>query len=284
MLSTMPATRIDTLQHGLEAATRRWWFIVGILVVQITPPFASREFALDHMYDIVNATLNGALIYGWKPAYPVFQSIAIAMIVLVVLFRNSARRLFCLYAGLSYIMFAVAQLMAVTPRYGVSVVLSGVVVFILVAATWFWEAFAGRCDLSIHASPGWKITVIPVAAFAFWMPMDLSTFGPAINVRQFVASGSALTFCMMTPVYLAVMIFFHPRVNTVTLRVTSLVGGILGLAAMPMFFTGPRLNAVMHVPLLVLSIIGLLLTTRIGRGSSRDGGCMDQLPVGSCAT
>lgn len=45
-----------------------------------------------------------------------------------------------------------------------------------------------------------------------------------------------LAFCLMTPVYLALLILFYPGVNIVTLRITGLVGLMLGLYNMAFIF------------------------------------------------
>jgi hypothetical protein len=58
------------------------------------------------------------------------------------------------------------------------------------------------------------------------------TLGPDFNPVYLLTSGAGLAFCMMTPVYLAILTVYHPRVNLPVLRVTSLVGVIIGLGNM----------------------------------------------------
>ena len=70
---------------------------------------------------------------------------------------------------------------------------------------------------------------------------------------------------MMTPVYLAVLTIIHPGC-LVTLRVTSLIGLIIGFYNMLVNFVfEPGLlwwSGVLHIPLVVLSVYGLVLSLR----------------------
>ena len=69
---------------------------------------------------------------------------------------------------------------------------------------------------------------------------------------------------MMTPVYVGLLTLYWPRVNIATLRVTSLVGLIIGLYNLYYNF-GIRpdilwFNGVLHIPLLIISLYGLVLS------------------------
>jgi len=52
---------------------------------------------------------------------------------------------------------------------------------------------------------------------------------PDLNPVYILTSGGGLAFCMMTPVYLAVLLFFYPEVNMPLMRVTALTGLIIAL-------------------------------------------------------
>ncbi|MHC4337158.1 MAG: hypothetical protein ACYSTG_04310 [Planctomycetota bacterium] len=78
------------------------------------------------------------------------------------------------------------------------------------------------------------------------------------------ANGPA--FCLMTPVYAGLLTLYYPKVNMVTLRVTSLVGLSIGTANMfTNFLMRPSKNwwnGVLHIPLLVISLYGLIISLR----------------------
>jgi hypothetical protein len=75
---------------------------------------------------------------------------------------------------------------------------------------------------------------------------------------------------MMTPVYLAILTVYHPRVNLPVLRATSLVGVVVGLGNMwfeivlkPVYWW----MGVLHIPLLSISSYGLVLSFKTERAA-----------------
>ena len=258
--------QVDMIQQTLDAKTRRWWFFAGIIGLSyILVPFASKNFSLLGFMNILRTTLGNSFYYSCKPAFPVFQVIAIIMFLSLVFFRTKFSGIFCIYAAVCYALFNV-QSVAVTEKYGLSIVTFNIFAFNLVATSWGWEAVAGRNDFSKIRQPYWKYIVIAAAVFAFWLPISPKTGGPDFKLTYFLTSGSALTFCLMTPVFMAVLIFFYPTVNFVTLRVTGLIGTFIGLAnvipklILRMYSTW--WDGFLHLPLLILSLLGMVLSMK----------------------
>jgi hypothetical protein len=261
-----------------DIITRRWWFFVSLLLIQLVPPFTSKNFNYEEIYEIIRMTLSRALVFSFKETFPVFQIIAIFIIVLLIVFRSKVRVVLAIYAGLSYLLFAAMQFVAVTPEYGLSIISSGVIMFGLVAAVWFWEAFAGFNDFSSLRQPAWKYTVLIPAIIAFWMPINWTTGGVDFALANFITSGSSLMFCLMTPVYLAVLMFFYPTVNIVLLRVTSTVGIIIAIYNAPKLFSFDVIwLGILHLPLFFLSIMGFIMS--MGRNSGQCCSKKDQLKL-----
>jgi len=259
---------IENIQSTLEAKTRRWWFFVGMFILQwVAFPYASKNFDFNKYGDIIRHVLSYCFWFSFKPVFPVFQVAAIVFVVMLLIFRNKVGRIFSLYAGICYILFNITQSIAInSPKYGVCIATVNIVMFGLVAGTWIWEAIAGKNDFSKHDRSFWKYLVIPPAVIAFWLPVAMATGKPDFNPVYFLTSGSALTFCLMTPVFMAVLIFFYPRVNMLTLRMTGVVGVIIGLYnVIPKLILGlysSRWDGILHLPLLILSAIGLVLSMR----------------------
>lgn len=259
--------QVEKIQKTLDATTRRWWFFVGVIGLSyILLPFASKNFSILGFMNILRTTLGNSFYYSCQPAFAVFQVIAIIMFLALIFFRQKMSRVFCIYAAACYVLFNV-QSVAVTEKYGLSIVTYNIFAFNLVAASWAWEAVAGLNDFSQTRQPYWKYIVVAAAIFAFWPPINPQTGGPDFKLTYFLTSGSALTFCMMTPVFIAVLIFFYPKVNFVTLRVTGLIGTGIGLAnvipklILRMYSTW--WDGFLHLPLLILSIIGMVLSMKI---------------------
>ncbi len=246
-----------------EKATRRWWFFLLLILVQLAPPYASKGYSWAETGVVTAHILRNSLMMGWTKAYPFFQIAAVLFIIGVILLRNRFSRVFSIYAGLSYLLFTVGQNISITEEYGTAVLSVNIIMFALVAAFWFWEAFQGRNDFSAWPRSPWRYWAAIPAFLAFWFPLDWATLRPDFNPIHLVTSGSALTFCMMTPVFLAVLIIHYPRINRATLRVTSLIGIIIGFYNILVnFIMEPALwwNGVLHLPLVILSIYGLVIS------------------------
>lgn len=268
---------IEHIQSILEIRTRKWWFFTLLIVLQfVVPPYASKGFDFAQWGDIIHKTLGSGLYYSWKPVFPIFQVIPIGLIVLLFFLKNRVARIFAIYAAISYVLITILQNIAVTPTYGVSVVSINILMFLLVAGSWFWEAVVGRNDFSQRRQPFWKYLVISAAVFAFWCPFSQTTGGPDFDPMYLLTSGSGLAFCLMTPVYLAVLIFFYPRVNLATLRVTGAIGTIIGLwnviPKLLLRVSSTWWDGILHLPLLTLSILGVVLSMRSTRDERHNQG------------
>lgn len=248
-----------------ERVTRKWWFFLIILFMQILiPPYSSKGAAWENIGELTEHILDNSLMLSYPGLFPLFQLIPLAFIISIPLFRNRVSRIFSIYAGFSYLLFALGQNISLTETYGFSILTLNVVMFAFVSAFWFWEARMGMNDFSPRPRPLWKYWVVPWAALAFWCPLDPLTSLPDFSPLKLLTSGSGLTFCMMTPVYLAILTIFHPRVNLLTMRITGIIGLLIGFYNMLLNFVfAPELlwwNGTLHIPLVILSIYGLILS------------------------
>jgi fumarate reductase subunit D len=199
--------------------------------------------------------------------YPAFKIIPILLILSVIFLGNKASRAFSIYAGIAYLFFNILQNFSVTSEYGLGILTQNLGTMFLISLCWFWEAYAGKNDL-MPAKPTWmKIFVILLALLAFWDPIDPVTHGMDFDPVLLMNNAGGLAFCMMTPVFLAVLIYFYPKVNLALLRVNSLAGAIIGIFNVMVVFADPAVYwwfGVLHIPLFVLSVYGMRLGWRTG--------------------
>ncbi|NLJ25065.1 MAG: hypothetical protein GX354_06540 [Firmicutes bacterium] len=263
----MNKARQVRIQAGLGRLTHRWWFFLAVLLVQFIPPYTSQRYNPIDTGAVIQLILGQALVYSWESWYPLFKIIPLILIIGIILYGNMSSRIFSLYAGITYLLFAFLQSITLTEEYGWGVIISNLLMFLFVALFWFWEAMAGENDFSRpgERSLGNYWALLP-AFLAFWGPINMKTMVPDFNPAYILTSGSGLAFCMMTPVYLAVLLFFYPRVNIALMRVTALVGLIIGIYnALVNFIFVPDVlwwNGIIHLPLLFISLYALVLAYR----------------------
>lgn len=251
----------------LERITRKWWFFLLFVLIQFVPPYASKGYKFPEEWgNVIGHALSRAIIYSHPQVYPIFKIIPIVLIISIIVFRNKVGRLFNSYVAVSYVLFAFGQSIAVTEKYGVAICTINVIMFLGVASFWLWEAVVVENDFRPAKLPIWRYWVVPLAFLAFWFPLDWHTFKPDFDPLYLLTNVAGATFCMMTPVYVGLLTLYYPKVNVATLRVTSLVGLIIGLYNMNLnFIVRPSLlwwNGVLHIPLLVISLYGLIISLK----------------------
>jgi hypothetical protein len=136
---------------------------------------------------------------------------------------------------------------------------------LVVAFAWLWEFIAEENDFTPRERPLWGWWIAPLAALALFAPIEASSLIPDFRLENLLANEAGLTYCMMTPVTLAVLVLFYPTVNRVVLRISSFVGIIFGIINEVMWFVVLPVGwwmGVLHIPLLVIAVYGFVLGHR----------------------
>jgi len=257
-----------TGQGKLDYLTRKWWFFLLFILLQFVPSYASKGFDPAETGLVTGEILSHALAYDYPSLFPIFKIIPVILIISIIFLKNAVPRVFSVYVGITYLLFAVLQSVAITEKYGLGIITANVIMFSLVAIFWFWEAVVQKNDFTAPKRAGWRYWVVPFAFLAFWYPLTISdgSMIPDFNPIGLLTNGAGLAFCLMTPVYVAVLTLYHPRINLATLRVTSLVGIIIAiynvLVNFILAFSTMWWNGVLHIPLLTISAYGLVLSFR----------------------
>lgn len=257
----------------LDIASRKWWFFLILLLANaVVLAFASRNFGFWNQSDIIYTTLRNAFQTKLGDWNILFQSLSLAMVVLLIVLRNKAGRIFNIYVAASYTAFAFIQNMAVTEKYGFSVVTINVLMFLFVACVWIGETLRPENDYSFAGFKwkyGWMILFSLIAWLCPFTPGEGGTgVGVDFNPLHFFERDSATAFCLMTPVFLTIMTLNLPRVNIVTYRITAIIGVVIGLYNMLAFLNPYTVFlGVAHIPLLTVSIYAAILSYTTDRAA-----------------
>lgn len=238
---------------------RRYWPAAVTLLLFCAPPYLPGGYNLRQAGAVNAYILTHPIKPAFAPLYPLFKVLPLALFAAVFLLGNRARRAFSLYAVLVYTLLALAQSISIGAA-GIGVCTSSLLLSVWTAVLWLYESRRPRNDFSAMRPPASRAWVFLPALLAFWEPANPITARPDFNPALLLTSGAGLAFCMLTPAYLALLLYFHPRANAVLLQVTALIGcayafGNLYLAfiLMPtMWWIG-----VLHFPLLILSLYAL---------------------------
>jgi hypothetical protein len=255
------------VQRTLELITRKWWFIVVFILLDILlPPIVTKGYDPSKMGEIIPYIILHSLLTSdsLSSLYPIFKILPTILIFALIFSGNRFSRIFSFYVGINYILFAVLQSISITDRYGFAVVSGNFILMLVVALLWFWEVAVNKNDFTPRKINLIRLWVVPLAFLAFWFPLNLESMKPDFNLSYVFTNPVGLAFCNMTPVYLAILILYYPRVNIVTLRITSLLGVIMGfwnvLVNFLFNFDIFWWFGVLHLPLVFISIYALILS------------------------
>jgi hypothetical protein len=253
------------IQNSLDSITKKWWFLVIIIILFFLPSYSSQPVDPQEIPQLIIEVISNAFIYSYTTLFPVFKIIPIFLILVIILFGDRVTRIFDIYVAVTITLFATLQNMALTENYGFAIVTGNLVVYLLVALLWVWEAIIKQNDFSPQKRPLWKYWVVPVALVAFWFPVNTGTVPPDFDPRYLLLNEAGLTGCMMIPVYLAVLTLYFPKVNVPTMRLTAFAGlitGTLNVIQWFIFYPQVWLMGVLHLPLLLISIYAFVLSLR----------------------
>lgn len=240
----------------LERLSGRWWFLLILFLLFFIPSYSAVEIDPVEIPKLTIEILSNPLIYSYPVIYPVFKIIPIVFIVLLTLLKNRAVRAFDIYVAALSLGFATLQTTAVTGRYGLSILTGSLVVYTVVAFFWVVEAVVKGNGITDDTGSWRRYWVAPFAFFSFWYPIDTATVMPDFSPLYILSSESGLTYCMMTPVFLAIVTIFFSKLNRAAIRVTGFAGTITGLFNVVQIVVNPNAwwMGVLHIPLLVVSL------------------------------
>ncbi len=259
----MALDKLGKIQEKLELFTKKWGFFAIIFLILALPPFTAEQYLLSD-WPLINQQI---VTHPIKPLlsdfYWVFKVIPFALIISVFLFGNRARKIFSLYAAVNYGFFAVFQSISITDQHNFAICSSNLILFLLISAFWLLETVVQKNAFTSRKPTLRRFWVLIPAALSFWEPIHPVTLMPDFSFTYLLTSGAGLSFCMMTPVYIAIITIFYPTVNLPLLRVTSIIGAIIGLGNVGLALiqiSNYWWVGIMHIPLIIVSIYGLILS------------------------
>jgi hypothetical protein len=240
----------------LELLTRRKYFYLLLTIIPvILPPITGR--GLGYLFDLGNFSyyVAGAL-FDYKTIYahwmPALHGAILIAIILLLIFRKKVGRAFALFVALNFIVSVYTQATVKTDLYGRVVLTEIFLWYSIVIVLWFWEMIIQKTDYSFQYGlrPWW---LLPLALLAFWDPDQAWN----LSLSFFIYGFSPTAFCMLTPIYLSVLMFSFPHVNLPLIRIQSYIGLVIGFISLFIsFIQSPSAGlywVLLHTPLILVS-------------------------------
>lgn len=258
-------------------------FII-LLICTFLPTLAAVPFAQEESTLVIrDVFMQTSVAYLWlSPAIHV-----ITILLLVALYRYGSRvgKVADAFFGILFLFFAFGNHIAVTENYGFVVLTGNLVPILIVGLFWMWEVYKPLNVYVFQRLPAWRYWVLPFVFLAFWSPMN-AELRPDFNPLLLLTSSFGVMYCPTTPLIVAVLTLIYPRVNIFLLRITSFVGLLIGLFNAMSFFMMPGYtlwNLILHVPLILISVYGLLIPILVKKSFSSQEKSQDRKRGNACS-
>jgi hypothetical protein len=240
----------------------RWWPLAIVLVPQMLPPYTSTGYKITD-WGMVNAYLLTHPIRNPFTNYQLFfQMVPLILLILVFLIGSRISRFFNVYIAICYFIISFVQSVSITELYGVSVCISNLISFSMLGVLWLGESIIVKNKLEIRKTFGLSHIILIIALIVFWGPVNPKSLLPDFNPKYIFTNSTGLTFCMLTPLVLSILLFAYPKINRVVFGATSILGVVIGIGNMVLeFIIYPAYwwIGVLHIPLLLISSFCLWL-------------------------
>jgi hypothetical protein len=247
--------------RGRPTASKRLYAIGGLIVISVfLPPLSSVAFDQSETPSVILEVIQAAS-RSFGRFSPIVHISTVAVLLLLAAYGKRAGRIFDAHFAAVFTLIAVTNNLVVTKTYGFVVLTGNFVPFLIVAIFWIWETYRPRNIFEFPRLAAWRYWVVPFAILAFWFPVSQEG-SPDFNPLLLLTSDYGVTFCPTTPVVLAILTLIYPTVNRELLAVTSLAGLLIGIFNAMSVFIMPGYTfwlLVVHVPLIVISLYGLVL-------------------------
>ncbi len=243
--------------------TQRWWFYLILLLLFFLPTYATVPFDQRQSPMVIQQVLKDPLIFRYPFLMSLTKAITALLVLTVFTLGNRARRVFNIYMTLIYLGLALLQTSAFTKDYGFVIVSGNLALVFVLALGWGVETLVEGNDFSKRPIPIWRWWVAPLALLAYLAPVGSDSLVPDFNPLSMLSNPACLTYCMFTPIVIAILTLFHPTVDLPLLRLMSFVGIIFGLVNVITWFVISPAGwwmGILHLPLLLISIYGFVLS------------------------
>lgn len=254
MAAHIPISTAKPISH-------RWWFRAALTLCLFLPAISAVSYDPAITTEVVRAVLEYPYVMSATAILPFAKLVLLTIAIVPFLrIRQSGRIVLGTYAGLLLVV-APLQNMADTDEFGFVWLVGNTGVQLIVAAWCFIDVAQSRTTLTLANMQRERLWLIAPMALALLMPYTVHSDHVTASLASVLWNEAGVTYCMITPVVLGVLLIFADGVDRRTLSVISYVGLLFGLLNFIVWFVvNPRdwWMGVLHLPLLITAIYGLL--------------------------
>ena len=243
------------------------WLKIVLTIVFFIPAYAQVSYDPAEIRDIIAAVLSNPLVVQAEWLLPIFKLLLFSVVVMSTMDMKYSKKITMGYYAFILLIVGIFQNMANTEEYGFVILTGNILVQFVVLAFFIHDIVKGKTIIDKGNLNVRRLWIAPLMLFAFLMPYSIDGLGniyPSFSLSV-LYNEAGVTYCMITPIVIGLLLLHSKGVNKATLSVASYVGFIFGLMNMVTWFGMNNENwwmGVLHLPLLVIAFYGLVIANR----------------------
>lgn len=260
--------RIDIMSNiGRKALGHTIWFKIILTILIFLPPHTQIAYDPAKSTEVIAAVMSHPLVTSINWLLPIAKLLLLFVVILPVISNRFSQRFLLGYYSFILLVVGILQNISFTENYGFVWLVGNTLVQITVLVYCTADVIKNKTVIQRENISKNRLWVLIPMALALLMPYSVDSLNRVFPsfTAEVLLNESGVTYCMITPVILGIILLFSKGVHKPTLSVISYVGFIFGLLNMLTWFGMQRENwwmGVLHLPLLILSFYGLLVARK----------------------
>ena len=252
----------------MEKIIYKKWFKILLVLIMFCPLITEQKYNPQYTTDVIGSVLKHPYINNIGLGLIITKIILLVVCLLPLLMKEKSCKYILGYYGVILLFVGLFQNMSNT-EYGFTFIIGNMIVQYIVSICCFNDVIKSKSKISKEDLNKKAIWIIPLMILAFLMPYIIENSKIIPSISTIFTNEAGVTYCMITPVIIGMLILFSKNIDKATINIISFVGLSFGIFNMMTWF-GFNIKdwwmGILHLPLLIISIYGLKISKiKIGR-------------------
>lgn len=243
------------------------WFKILLVVLMFLPAYSQVAYDPINTSEVIALVLSKPVITSISWLLPVSKFILLSVVVFSFFYstspKNLSSKILLGYYFVILLIVGIFQNMSYTDEYGFVWLIGNTLVMLVISLICITDVIKNKTTIRRENFRKDRLWIVVLMLLAFLMPYSVNAsnnISPSLSLN-ILYNESGLTYCMITPVIIGVLLLFSDGVDKQTLSTISYVGLLFGIMNILTWFVFNQNNwwmGVLHLPLVIISFLGLI--------------------------
>jgi len=240
------------------------WLKIMLLIAFFIPSYSQVAYDTANTTEVIASVLAHPVIVNINFLLPIAKLLLLLAVITVFINIKLSSHIFLGYYAFILIIVGIFQNISQTQNYGFVWLIGNTIIMLIASAFCIYDIVKQKTVFKRENLEVKRLWVIAPMLLAFLMPYAVNEqdiIKPAFGLLALI-NEAGVTYCMITPVIIGVMILFSKGVYKPTLSIVSFIGLVFGIMNMLTWFVFRNQNwwmGILHLPLVILSFYALFL-------------------------